>query len=253
MNVWRSGIIILLGVVVLMTSRGVVAQQVEQTGAYVLQTTNWSDTVTVNKFDGTLGDLIAVELGLEGEVNASAGYENLAAVPNDITLKAAAEISGSFPSTNISTLGFQLVIAPNNIGTFWSVPSFDGTNDFGGTSGQMLYGLSGSASDTLMVETFHPLVQAVLYAEFTDADGSEGGLDTISMDIEASGASMATDVHGNAASLFRTSAEGSFSLLYRYQSLATTGAVPEPTSLWMGLLGLAIVAFYRPHRWATTA
>ena len=219
-----------------------------QTSEYDLQHTNWSDALTVDKFDGTLGELVSIELALEGSVEASAGYENLAAVPNDITLNAGALISGSFPDTQISTLGFELVINPKNLGTFWNVPVHDGTLDFGGESGQLLAGLAGSASDVLLVTAFHPVIQALLMSEFTDADGPEGGLDTLDMVVTASGASMATDAHGNVASFFQTTARGSYSLVYLYDTGSVRLAHPEPVSLAVALLGVLSLALGRPIR-----
>ena len=58
------------------------------------------------------------------------------------------------------------------------------------------------------------------------------------MKVAASGASLASDVHGNVASLFQTTAGAAYSLVYGYDIGATTGAVPEPATLCLAVFGL---------------
>ena len=223
--------------------------QVVQTGSYPLDTTYWEKTATLNKFDGTLGTLESVELILDGEILANAGYENLSGTHNDISLRSAANIAGTFPNNPfLEQYGFQLTIMPANFGTFWNIPGFDGVNDFNNISGQMLTGLTGQDSETLstaMAYTFHPVIRLLIHDEFTDSDGPAGGLETINMLIEASGASLANDVRGNVASIFQTSATGSFSLVYNYQNSITTGSTPEPRSIVPFLIGMFFVSFLR--------
>ena len=217
------------------------AGQVTQSDMYPLEHTNWVETATLYKFDGTLGNLISVALTMNGEILANAGYENLAGVHNDVTLNAGANLTATFTSNPLlSQYGFDLTITPSNIGTFSNIPAFDSVNNFGGTSGQLFTGLTGSASDTLSTtigNTFHPVIQALIFAEFTDQDGMAGGLDTIEMEIQASGASIATDVHGNVASLFQTKSAGDYTLTYVYETDGMIGAVPEPMAI--SLIALA--------------
>ena len=229
------------------------AGQIVQSGSYPLDSTSWQELATLDKFDGTLGTLDSVELILDGEILANAGYENLSGVNNDITLRSAANITGTFPSNPfLQQYGFQLTIMPANFGTFWNIPGFDGMNDFGDVSGKMFTGLTGADSDTLstaLALTFHPVIRSLIHSEFTDVDGAAGGLETIEMLVEASGASVANDVRGNVASIFQTSATGNYSLVYNYQNSGTIGSTPEPraiASLMLGLVGL--FAFLRPRR-----
>ena len=213
-----------------------------QSGSYPIDHTNWSEIATLDKFDGTLGSLTSIALTLDGEILANAGYENLAGVQNDVTLNVAADIAATFPTNPMmSQYGFHLTITPANIGTFTNIPTNDGLIDFGGTAGQMFSGLSGAASDTLstaIANAFHPIVLSLIFSEFTDHDGAAGGLDSIEMKVAASGASLASDVHGNVASLFQTTAGGAYSLVYGYDIGATTGAVPEPATLCLAAFGL---------------
>ena len=228
------------------------AAEVVQSGAYSVQSTNWLDNLSLDKFDGTLGSLESVELTLSGAIHANAGYENLATVNNDVTLNAAADIAGTFHNDPLlAQYGFHLTITPANTGTFWSIPGFDGTNDFSGNSGLILTGLTGTATDTLstaLVDAFHPVIRTLIHEEFTDQNGIQDGLETIDMRIEASGASMATDVHGNVATLFQTSASGGYSLVYTYSNSTLTGAVPEPNALVLLIAGLFVGGLCRPCR-----
>jgi hypothetical protein len=212
--------------------------QITQNGSFSLQSTNWNSTAALDKFDGTVGTLLSVELSLFGNINANAGYENLAAVSNDIVLESAASIDGEVLGTSVP---FDLTITPNHLGTFNGVPSYDGTIDFSGTSGQSLLGLTGSASDSLSTTSFHPVVEAILLPNFTDADGIAGGLGTLTLAVDASGSSQATDSQGNVASMFQTTAAASYELIYTYKA-AEVSAVPEPGALLLGLLGLSLLA-----------
>ena len=172
------------------------AGQIVQSGSYPVDHTNWSGFASLNKFDGTLGSLTAIALTLDGEIVANAGYENLAEVQNDVTLHVAADIAATFPTNPLlSQYGFHLTITPANIGTFSNISVADGATDFGGTSGQMFSGLTGAASDTLstaIANAFHPVILSLIFAEFTDQDGAAGGLDSIGMQVDASGASVAS-------------------------------------------------------------
>ena len=211
--------------------------QITQNGSFSLQSTNWNSTAALDKFDGTVGTLLSVELSLFGNIEANAGYENLAAASNDIVLESAASIYGEVLGTSVP---FDLTITPNHLGTFNGVPSFDGTPDFSGTSGQLLLGLTGSASDSLSTTSFHPVVEAIVLPNFIDADGMAGGLDTLMLEIEASGSSYATDSQGNVASMFQTTAAASYELIYTYET-GEVSAVPEPGALLLALLGLALL------------
>ena len=234
-----------LAVLVGMLCASADAAQIVQSGSYPLDSTSWQELATLEKFDGTLGTLDSVELILDGEILANAGYENLSGANNDITLRSAANITGTFPSNPfLQQYGFQLNIMPANFGTFWNIPAFDGMNDFDDVSGQMFTGLTGADSDilsTALALTFHPVIRSLIHAEFTDVDGVAGGLETIEMLVEASGASVANDVRGNVASIFQTSATGNFSLVYNYQNSVTIGSTPEPraiASLMLAVVGL---------------
>ena len=222
----------------------VCAVEIVQTGNFGVQSTNWSDVAAVDKFDGTLGILQSIEMNVNGSITANAGYENLAAVANNITLDAGAIITGT---VDVMSIGFSLSITPNHLGHFNGVLAHDGATDFGGASGKLFMGLTGSATDVLYSSAFNPVIEALLLLDFTDANGAVGGLDTLQLAVTASGNSQASDAHGNVASFFQTSAEGDFALKYIYQSSVTGASTPEPLTLSMALFGLLIGAAFRPR------
>ena len=236
--------IVSVAFVLLLNAGWVCAVEIVQTGNFGIQNTNWTDVATVDKFDGTLGILQSVEMDVSGSITANAGYENLAAVANSITLDAGAIITGTVDAMSI---GFSLSIAPNHLGYFNGVPAHDGATDFGGASGELFMGLSGSATDVLYSSAFHPVVEALLLLDFTDANGPAGGLDTLQITVDANGNSQASDTHGNVASFFQTSAEGEFALKYIYQSSVVGASTPEPTALMMVLFGLLVGGLFRPR------
>jgi len=106
-----------------------------------------------------------------------------------------------------------------------NVTAFDGTIDFGGTSGKSYTGLSNSDSET---------GSSVDYATFT-------GSGNVSLPIKAQGTSTGSGA-GNLLLQFATNAAASASVTYTYS------AVPEPASLMSLAIGLVSLAGYRLGR-----
>ena len=235
----KKNILICFGLALLMMA-GLPAEgfdQITQNGSFSVQSTNWNSTAALDKFDGTVGNLLSVELSLFGNIYANAGYENLAVASNDIVLESAASIYGQVHGTSVP---FDITIAPNHVGTFNGVPSFDGTTNFSGTSGQLLMGLTGSDTGSFSTTSFHPVVEAIVLPNFIDADGMAGGLDTLLFEVDASGSSRTTDSQGNVASMFQTTAAASYELVYTYET-GEVSAVPEPATMFIALLGLVLL------------
>lgn len=209
---------------------------ISQTGSKALTVTNWVDTASVDKFDGTLGALQRVVLEIDGQAFGDAGYENKSDNLNTITLTFGANTSGSIGGL---ILPFSAIANATSVNVFNSVPPFDGLIDFTGTSGDTLVGLNPTASASADSDSVNALIRALFLTGFVDADGDTGsGLDTLTLDLAGAGASQATDTQGNVASSFTTNAGLDWTLTYFYED----GEVPAPTPLALialGALGLA--------------
>lgn len=215
------------------------ALEIVQTGSKAAVTTDWADAFVVDKFDGTLGVLQRVTLEVNGAATTTAGYENLSLEsPNDITIDYGADVSGSITLS----ISFGTIAAATASQTFLNVPVYDLVTDFGGTSGDTLAALATSGSSVDDTNFYAAAIRALLLADFTDADGLAGGLDTFILDFAGNGASSATDSAGNVASSFSTIAGGDWTLTYFYND----GSVPVPAPLL--LMGFGLVALAGARR-----
>lgn len=186
-----------------------------------LSSTNWSDTISVPRFDPALGTLQSIEFELSGHVEGSAKFESLDAAPATVTMNLAAEIELQRPDTSV------LVVAIPVVSTLDNVLAYDGSTDFLGDSGRTYAGLSGDASET---QTSPP--PAGDLALFT-------GLGHIDLPIVATGASTGSGA-GNLILQFNTSALAEAIVRYDYTP------IPEPSA--MSLFAVCGVVAVRKRR-----
>lgn len=178
-------------------------------------TTNWSSSLALPKWDPTLFPgqvLTGISFELEGEVSGDAKFESLDGAPATVTMNLQATVTLTDPSLNVLAVAIPVANTVDN------VTAFDGTIDFGGTSGKSYLGLFASDSDT---------GSSVDYPTFT-------GPGNILLPISGAGNSNGSGA-GNLVLQFATSAAASASVTYTYQP------VPEPAGfviLGMALLGL---------------
>lgn len=187
-----------------------------------VQTTNWSDTMMLPLFDPSLGTLTSVKLTLEGSVSGTASYESLDASPATIDLNLQATITLQKP--DLSNL-VQIIPLAN---VSENASAFDGTIDFGGTSGNTFAGLNGSDMDMTT------LVLPADLALFT-------GVGNINLPVSGTGSSSGSGA-GNLITQFATSAGATAKVTYTFEP------VPEPASFvlfGLGALGLAAGAWRR--------
>jgi hypothetical protein len=182
-------------------------------------TVPWTHSFTLPKFDPALGHLTLVQLYVTGSVAGSLGIENTGA-----TQSGASPYIGANVGVGIS-------------GTFWlpanaayevyglTLPAFDGTLDYAGTSGTThvfsgAYG-TGAPSNSLFVYAPHAL-------EFFR--GPEGAPGTMTMDVLVSGllgnAFPPIDAQGSCAY------SGTFEVRYHYTEDATAICTTQASSLW---------------------
>lgn len=177
--------------------------------------TNWSSGIVLPKWDPTLfpGQMLTgISFDLQGEVEGDARFESLDGAPATVTMNLQATVTLIDPSLNVLAAVIPVANTSDN------VTAFDGTIDFGGTSGKSYLGLTGSDSDT---------GNSVDFPTFT-------GAGNILLPITGSGTSNGSGA-GNLVLQFLTSASASASVTYTYQ------AIPEPTGFviaGMALIGL---------------
>lgn len=116
------------------------------------QTTNYTSSVTLQKFDTSLGTLNFVTFTLGGSVVSVIRVESLDAAPSTITGTSSATLALKRPDNSalLSTL-------PSNSSSF-SATAFDGVIDFGGTSGRDFGNIIGSSSDSFSSSSVSDLI-----------------------------------------------------------------------------------------------
>jgi len=99
-----------------------------------LTTTPWSSSLTVTKFNPSLGVLLAVEITASTTIVQDLGIENLDVNPATVQGLGTGSITATLPT------GPTLTASANTSIPATSVTGYDGTLDFGGTSGIALPG-----------------------------------------------------------------------------------------------------------------
>ena len=188
------------------------------TDTVTLQTTNWTETLSVAQFDSSLGTLNSVMVTLSGAVQGEASAESLDAAAATVTLDLGADITAS-----TSALGSIANVLPV-VSSSENLTSFDGTIDFGGTSGfgTGIVGADDMDSATLFGLDMSEFVGAGFVSIVVSADGES----------DASGA-------GNLITQFATQAQAVVTVKYDYTEAVS--AVPLPAGLL--LMGTAFAGF----------
>lgn len=174
-------------------------------GMVDLQSTNWSESLAVNQFDDMDGtrQLVSICIYLEGGVSGSAALESLDNAAAEVSVELSAEISLSLGD---ALLGVLIPIADDS----FNATAFDGTIDFGGTSGMTFAKLEASDSTDI---------------KLTDADESFAsfiGDGTVKLTGDAVGTSFGAGA-GNLVLQFTTQAEMAYRLTYKYTEIPTPG------------------------------
>ncbi len=172
------------------------AQQTCVNDSVPLQTTNWSTTVSIPKFDASLGSLQSIDFNLTGKVTGSASIESLDAAPSTVMTTYKARITLTRPDLSVLVVSIPDQQFSDNL------TAYDGTIDFGGTSGIAHLGIT--ATDVQNINVTAPADLAL----FT-------GVGSIVLPIEALGTSTASG-SGNLITQFLTDAEASIDVCYNY-------------------------------------
>ncbi len=167
------------------------------TDSIPFQATNFSNSVSIPKFDPNLGTLQSIQISLTGNIQGSARAESLDAGPTVVTTSFSANITLTRP--DLTVLVVTLPIA-NFMDSF---TAFDGTIDFMGTSGATHDNIT--TSDTQMITSPPPASDLALFT----------GAGSIVLPVTATGQSIATGA-GNLITQFLTDASANVQVCYTF-------------------------------------
>lgn len=166
-----------------------------------LQTTNWSNGITLPKFDYAVGTLDFIEIQFEARAEGSANIENPSPAAINSSLVFAAQLTLTGPGGAVlGTLSPSTSFAD-------SLAAFDGTIDFDGPSGESHPGIVATSSSLLTIDHGDPVLDL-----FTGAPGSG---ETVTLPLEALGISTATGP-GPLIVQFNQSASATVTVCYYY-------------------------------------
>lgn len=186
--------------------------------------TNWTDVLSVSKFNSNLGTLNSITFELGGTVSGAGRAESLDGSASTITLALSSLLTLTRPD------GSTIVVTNPVFSKAYSVGAFDGSIDFAGNSGANTGAVSSSHAETTITTA------ASDFALFSQAGGG-----TVNLGLGATGLSNGTGA-GNLITQFGTSASGQIKVSYDYTVAA---AVPEPETYAMLISGLALLGLVR--------
>jgi hypothetical protein len=193
-------------------------QQVCFTDSVALTPTNWTDTMTVSKFDPALGVLTGIDFILSGEEQGSAAVESLDGSPTTVTTQFQATITLTRPDMSVIVVTVPAAIFTDDLA------AFDGIVDFMGPSGETHGGIV--ANDMDSASSTDPMDLAL----FTGMAGNPG---TIDLPVTGMGTSTASG-SGNLISQFMTSAASDVQVCYTYELDCNGNGIPDSDDIGQG-------------------
>jgi len=122
-----------------------VLETVTVSNSLPMDSTDWTRSIELPKFDASLGTLTSAAFEIEGELSGSVGYENLEPFLTTVQLKLASQVTVYLPN------GVPVVAATPTVQIEEEADAFDGGIDFSGSSGQFFIGLSATEQSTSVV------------------------------------------------------------------------------------------------------
>ncbi|MBL8858044.1 MAG: choice-of-anchor E domain-containing protein [Planctomycetes bacterium] len=180
-----------------------------------LVNTNWNNSVSVSKFDTALGTLQSINFVLSGNIQGAVRIESLDTAATVVQTNFQATLTLTRP--DLSVLVVTVPLANFND----SLSAYDGTTDFGGTSGVSHLGINAFATNN--VTSPPPASDLVLFS------GPPGLPGNITLPVTAVGSSVATG-SGNLITQFQTMADAQVQVCYTYLvNTPPTFGPPTPT------------------------
>ncbi len=198
------------------------AATISDTDSIALTSTNITSTFTLDMFNDMGGNLVldSVMLSLSGTIEGDASLESLDATAAVVS----ANISAAIDLSDMS--GTVLSASPVVSQTF-NASAFDGTIDFGGTSGTVLNGITDTFSD--MVTYTMPVDLAAFI-----------GMGSITYDFSAIGSSNGAGA-GNLITQFATRAGAELMITYNYTDNTPPPVTNVSAPSSVALLGLSLL------------
>jgi hypothetical protein len=190
-----------------------------QSASVAVDTTNFQTDLSFDRFD-TMGGtrvLESVTFSIDGSIFGSAEVESRDAEEAVIVTTLSAELS------LVDELMNTLVVTIPSISNTFNATAYDGSLDFGGTSGMSFLDLSATQYEEA---TFTDLATLTMFT----------GADSANFVFDAAATSSSTGA-GNLTSAFNTSAGGEVQVIYTYSE------VPVSAPTHVALLGFGLLAF----------
>lgn len=191
-----------------------------------INSTNYTETVSITKFDDLAGTRVLESVGVSitGIVEGNVSIENIDNRASTIISQISAELDFTGP------LGRLLSSTVPTVARTFNASAFDGTEDFVGTSGIHYSDLGANSFDSIVLN------DAATLAFFS-------GMGVADFDFRAVATSFASGP-GNLVTSFSTRAGADIKIDYTYRLVSQP--VAEPTLV--ALLGLGLLAIARIRR-----
>ncbi|WP_104901989.1 choice-of-anchor E domain-containing protein [Nostoc sp. 'Peltigera membranacea cyanobiont' N6] len=179
--------------------------------------------LSVQQFNSSLGTLQGVTIEFTGNILGNAGFENRSQAPTPVTVNLASQFSLGLNNQSLLALNPQYSYS-------YQVAKYDGTTDYGGTSGKTVSNLTATQSAT----------QSFTNTQFLQSFIGNGNVDFLFSAL----ATSAVTGSGNMRSYIDTYAKAGIKVTYDYQS------VPEPSAtLGVGLIAGLCLLSQRKKSW----
>ncbi|MBT4166236.1 choice-of-anchor E domain-containing protein [archaeon] len=184
------------------TESGPIVETVEYCESIPLTTADWSTTLTLDRFNPSLGTLMGAVVDVDTEMVSDIGFENEAANPATITVNVGGDITATLPDASNILSEIDLSVGDD-------VLAYDSVTDHAGDSGRMFNDESGTDSET----------QAIASGNF----GFYTGIGTFDVDVSTASSSSASG-SGTIDTSIQTQASAEACIIYTYQR---TGIICE--------------------------